>query len=174
MYNPYYYYSPTHIEVDKWVWIVALVVGGAIALTLGILELVGTWKTFKKAGLRGWEALIPFYNTYCMVRIAGLELWWFVIMMAMTVVSMTVTSGWDMNGEYYNHDGAWAVGIAVLVLVGAINFRIAKSFGRSKGFAVGMTLLPFVFWMILGTGKDKYAGPAGPYVMKPIAAKGKK
>lgn len=63
-------------------------IGGSIilALILGILViaylifyLVCLWKLFKKAGKNGWEAIIPFYSTYVLVEIAGLNWWYFLI-----------------------------------------------------------------------------------------------
>ena len=31
-----------------------------------VLQLVGSWFTFKKMGMPGWKGLIPFYSTYCL------------------------------------------------------------------------------------------------------------
>jgi hypothetical protein len=39
---------------------------------------------------------------------------------------------------------------------------IAKSFGKGGGFTVGLLLLPFVFFPILGFGSARYLGPGGP------------
>ena len=44
-----------------------------IALAIIVLYVIGTWKLFKKAGKQGWEALIPFYSTYVLVEISGLN-----------------------------------------------------------------------------------------------------
>jgi hypothetical protein len=49
------------------------------------------------------------------------------------------------------------VGIVVSVLV---ILDLAKSFGQSVGFAVGMLLLPFVFMPMLAFGDARYRGPA--------------
>jgi hypothetical protein len=38
---------------------------------------------------------------------------------------------------------------------------LAKSFGKSEGFTVGLVLVPFIFLPILGFGEAKYEGPAG-------------
>ena len=29
---------------------------------------IGLYGMFKKAGIEGWKALVPFYNTWCMVE----------------------------------------------------------------------------------------------------------
>ena len=39
-----------------------------------------------------------------------------------------------------------------------INIELAKKFGQSAGFAVGLILLPIIFYPILGFGGAKYTG----------------
>ncbi|MDB4921606.1 signal peptidase I [Mucilaginibacter sp.] len=41
-----------------------------------VLLLTGCWKLFQKAGRAGWEALIPFYSTYIMLKLTGRPAWW--------------------------------------------------------------------------------------------------
>ena len=62
---------------------------------------------------------------------------------------------------------SWGISAAVLALYFAVNYKIAKSFGKTTGFAVGLTLLPPIFWMMLGASNNiKYLGPDGPYKIK--------
>ena len=44
-----------------------------------VLVIAGTWKTFVKAGKPGWGAIIPFYNTYLMIKVAGRPGWWLIL-----------------------------------------------------------------------------------------------
>ena len=37
-----------------------------------------------------------------------------------------------------------------------INFNIAKKFNKHYGYAIGLTLLPYVFYPILGFGKNEF------------------
>ena len=53
----------------------------AIWLLVGLLVLVGIWKTFAKAGQPGWASIIPIYNMIVMLEIAGKPLWWFVLLL---------------------------------------------------------------------------------------------
>ena len=41
-----------------------------IAFAVGILQIIATWKLYRKAGEKGWAAIVPFYNLYVMVKIA--------------------------------------------------------------------------------------------------------
>jgi hypothetical protein len=38
---------------------------------------------------------------------------------------------------------------------------LSKSFGQNEGFTVGLLLLPFIFFPLLGFGNYAYLGPAG-------------
>ena len=41
--------------------------------------IVANWKLFTKAGVEGWKAIIPYYNTYVMCQIAGTNIIWFIL-----------------------------------------------------------------------------------------------
>src|SRR5215475_7371788 len=46
-----------------------------------ILVLAGWWKLFVKAGHPGWACLIPFYNIYILLKIAGRPGWWLLLLL---------------------------------------------------------------------------------------------
>ena len=48
-----------------------------IAATLGWH--IGLYGMFKKAGISPWKALVPFFNTWCMVQKMKLHKGWFVL-----------------------------------------------------------------------------------------------
>jgi hypothetical protein len=50
------------------------------------------------------------------------------------------------------------VNFAALILVA---ISLAKSFGKTTGFGLGLAFLGFVFYPILGFGSAQYMGPAG-------------
>ena len=50
-----------------------------IGLIILILHIIGLAKLFIKAGKPGWAAIIPFYNSYVLVEIAGLNWWYFLL-----------------------------------------------------------------------------------------------
>lgn len=87
------------------------------------------WKVFEKAGQPGWAILVPFYNVIIMCRIAK-KPWWWMLLMCIPYVGL-VWSIWATN-------------------------RMAKAFGKSEGFTVGLLLLGFVFWPILAWGDAEY------------------
>ena len=102
-----------------------------IGLALSILMIVAMWKVFVKAGRPGWAVLIPIYNTYVFLKIAGKPGWWLI----------------------------WFF-IPLLNLVFGIiaTVAFAQSFGKGAGFAVGLIFLPIIFIPILAFGEAQYAG----------------
>ena len=58
-----------------------------IGLILAVIQLIGKWEIFKKAGRKGWEAIIPLYSTWIlMTEVAKLNWWWFLILDRKSVV----------------------------------------------------------------------------------------
>lgn len=107
-----------------------------IWLAVVVLVVAGTWKAYSKAGKPGWAAIVPIYNMIVLLEIVGRPLWWIVLLLV----------------PFVN------VVIALLLLL-----DVAKSFGKSAGFGLGLFFLGPIFWPILGFGSATYRGPAaGP------------
>ncbi len=104
-----------------------------IYLVIIIVVIAGFWKMFTKAGQPGWAAIIPIYNSYIMCKIAGRPGWWVILLLI----------------PYLN-----------LIFWIILMVDLAKSFGKSIAFAVGMILLSFIFIPILGFGDAEYQGPS--------------
>lgn len=139
---------------------VVLVIG-LIALAFLVVYIIGLWKLFKKAGKNGWEAIVPFYNTWVLVEIAGLNWWYFLIAISGTILSFV---GIDSLGTLTTLAGA------------AVNFfifyNLAKRMKKSE-VAYGVLAIFFapIMAMILGFSKDKYdssikVSPNGPIESK--------
>ena len=95
-----------------------------------VLIYIGSlWKIFEKAGRKKWEGFIPVYNLYVWLKIIK-KPWWWMLLMCIPYVGL-VWSIWATN-------------------------RMAKAFGKSEGFTVGLLLLGFVFWPILAWGDAEY------------------
>lgn len=101
-------------------------------LAFMVIMIASLWKIYVKAGQPGWACLVPIYNQYILVdKILQKPIWWLVLML------LPCTAGiW-----------AWVVYI-----------ELAKRFGKGPGFGIGMVLLPFVFFPMLGFGKAQYDG----------------
>lgn len=109
-------------------------VGGSILyLALAVLSIAGLWKMFEKAGKPGWAAIVPIYNLIVLLEIVGKPTIWILWLIIPCVNFVFII---------------WLVNL------------LSKSFGKSEGYTVGMILLPFVFYPLLGFGDAKYMGPS--------------
>ena len=49
-------------------------------LAIQLLHFLGTWKLYKKAGKKAWEALIPIYNGIILMKIINRPKWWITLL----------------------------------------------------------------------------------------------
>jgi len=103
-----------------------------IFIAIFLFEIIAVWKVFAKAGRGGWECLIPIWSAYVLLKIAGKPGWWLLLLLIPLV----------------------NVVIGIMVLI-----DLAKAFGKGTGFGVGLALLAFIFYPILGFGDAKYTKP---------------
>ena len=120
-------------EVASLIALGILLVIWFFSLICAVIKIVGLWKVFKKAGRGGWEAIIPIYSDWELYEITGYQGW-------LSLLVLIPIFG----------------GIVRFVFQILAKIRLAKSFGKSDGFAVGLILLEVVFYPILGFDKSKY------------------
>jgi hypothetical protein len=99
-----------------------------MSLIYGML-IAGMWRVFEKAGKPGWAAIVPIYNAWLMVEIAKKPVSWFILLLIPCVGAI----------------------FGILLCI-----EIAKVFGQSAGYGVGLALLGPVFFPMLGFGAAKY------------------
>ena len=125
-----------------------------------IIDVIGMFKVFEKCGLEGWKAIIPFYNDYVFAE----KVWvpnyvlclWIACIVNWVIVSPISHSG-GFIGILFSLVG-FILSIFIIVVRGRFCYWIAKSFGYGAGFAVGLFILPCIFYLILGFGDAQYRG----------------
>ena len=100
-----------------------------IYLVIMVAVIIGMWKMFVKAGEYGWAALIPLYNLWVLNRIGGKEWYWFI---------------------------GYFIPLVGFILILLLSIAVAKRFGMPLIYGVGVFLLPFIFYPILGFGDARY------------------
>lgn len=116
--------------------ILSVLFGGALFLfwlAMMAVAILAAWRLFTKAGKPGWAAIVPIYNAIVMLEIIGRPLW-FLILFFIPLVNI----------------------IAAIV----VWLDLAKSFGRSTAFGIGLIFLTPIFLLILAFGDARYLGPA--------------
>ena len=111
--------------------VAGVVVGMLFYAVLILGTVIGMWAAFAKAGKPGWAAIVPIYNLIVLCELAGKPGWW-----ALLCIIPCVN----------------------LVFLFLIMMGVAKAFGRDIGTAIGLFLLGFIFWPMLGFGDAKYQG----------------
>lgn len=120
------------------------VILGIILLAAAIVGIIACWKLYVKAGKKGWESIVPFYSYWVLIEIAGLNWWWFLLIIATNIVSLLGIDGLSS--------------IASLVSTFAsfnCYYNIAKKFNKTTGTAVCAGIFSFIFIMIFGFSKNE-------------------
>jgi hypothetical protein len=115
---------------------IGAVIGVIIYLVIIVLLIASQWKIYTKAGKPGWACLVPIYNIIVLLEIIGKPWWWW-LMFLIPLVNI----------------------VFAIMMVNLL----AKSFGKTEGFTVGLILLPIIFYPILGFGDAQYKGGVAGY-----------
>ena len=131
-----------------------------ISLAVMIISIVAMCKILEKANEPGWKSLIPVYNAYMLFKIAWkTSMFWAMLALGLGVPVLMVIM--------LTLDGVAAIApllilaavIAAMVIAIILQVKLAKAFGKSGAFAVGLILLGFIFQCILAFGSAEYTGP---------------
>jgi hypothetical protein len=107
------------------------VVGYLFYIALIAFGIFVQWRLFTKAGKPGWASIVPIYNIIVLLEIVG-KPWWYLLLLFIPIVNIV---------------------ILVMVMI-----DLAKVFGKSSGFAVGLIFLSIIFMAILAFGDARYVG----------------
>ena len=103
-----------------------------------MIFLIAGWRIFSRAGRPGWAVLIPLYNLYVYTQIIKRPRWWMLLYFSVLI--------------------PFAGPLVALLLSLLDSMRLAKAFGKSNGFGVGLALLGPIFLPMLAFGNAKYDG----------------
>ena len=107
-----------------------------VTILIVLVFIIASWRLFSKAGKPGWAIIIPFYNLYIYTQIIQRPGWWILLYFSIAIP---------------------AVGALALVFLSIVDqLRLAKVFGRSAGFGVGLILLGWIFFPILAFSGSQY------------------
>ena len=127
--------------------ILTIVVIAIIALIVGIVTLIANYKLFKKMGIDGWKSLIPMVKDYLQMEATGVNQKWLLIVCFGGLMCLVPILGWF----------AYLAAFIYFTIIYCVS--LARSFGKSDAFAVGLILLNPIFVCILAFGSSKYVGP---------------
>ncbi len=117
-----------------------------VTLIFFLASLAGLWKIFRKAGYKGWEAIVPLYNAYIWLKVIDKPVWWliFVLLPFINVFSLLLMVVETLKCFRKNGLGEQALGV----------------------------LFPFLFLPYLGFAKNEaYTHPSRLPVIKKSASR---
>lgn len=100
-----------------------------IFLLFVIIAMEAQWKIYKKAGKEGWATLVPIYNIVVLLEIVEKPVWWILFLMI--------------------------PGVNIIFAIWITNL-LSKRFGKEESYTIGLLILPFVFYPMLGLSKVEY------------------
>ena len=129
-----------------------------------VLAIVFLWKIFEKAGEKGWEALIPVYNTYILFKIAWKEKYfWILCLFVFTMFFGALLMGINPSNLVLGGFGDIIIigsCVGMLVIYFSLLSKICNSFNKGGLFMLGLIFLNIIFFGILAFDKSKYVGPS--------------
>lgn len=134
-------------------------------LVFFVVIIAAYWRIFQKLGRKGWECLIPIYNSAVMFK----EIWnvkWFWVQLLSMMAIITSYFSIFLRLLAQNFPGlpfqGMRIGVMlviftfsyiVLIAINAkFSYELSKKFGQDKLFAVGLFFVPTIFYLILGFG----------------------
>ena len=131
-----------------------------------VLRIAAYWQLFGKAKEPEWAVFVPFLNVYKAYKISIGKMWfWFwlvgnvVLSFLLTVENQMLDSPLYDSGQFDGYLSVMDTCCAILLIILTVltivqRVKLAKAFGASGGFAVGLVLIPDLFLLILGFGKQ--------------------
>lgn len=147
-----------------------------IQFVMRILMIIGMWLMFEKAGEHGWGSIIPIYRGYLLFKTAGIKNWFWGNLAASLVyeicliVSMVYFFAYFIASIFggasdFAEEGVTAfmgglfifgciAGLVCFIISIYRGIKMAQAFNLGGGWAVGIILLPWLFYMIMGVSKN--------------------
>ncbi|MCH5166823.1 MAG: hypothetical protein J1F35_02925 [Erysipelotrichales bacterium] len=136
--------SLTGLLVGLGIFLVILVL---IVIAVAVVCLIGNYKFYTKAGVEGWKAIIPFYNTWVLVEIAGLNWYWFLLIIAQSIFA--IVSGIIPFLGYFT----WVAYLAMIIGNVALFINLSKKLHKDTGWVVCGVIFGSIVTAIAGFDK---------------------
>lgn len=119
----------------------------AILIAWLVFYIIGMWKLYQKMGNAGWECIVPVYSTWVLVKNAGLNVYWFVIITASSIVSF-----------FSNDSGLILLCSAATIITNiCIYYNLSKKFNKDTNWLVLAVIFSGIVLPITGYSKtDEY------------------
>lgn len=145
----------TEFEVSVEVINIISVVSAILSFGIILMIVIAEWHLLKKAGEKGWKALIPFYNLFVTHPLIGMSHIWFITDIILWSTDLLLTYIVDTPELFSYSVTLVALGFTIISAVIYIS-KLGIAFGKTNGFMVGIFFLPFIYLPIMAFDRSVY------------------
>ena len=102
-------------------------------IIIGIILIIANWKLYAKIGLPGWYSIIPIFSLWTLYEKLNIKPYF-------SLVAFIPFIG----------------GLIALIITIFAMIRLARGFGKSDSYAIGILILAFIFVPMLAFGKSTW------------------
>lgn len=123
-----------------------------------VISVIGLAKMFEKAGVAGWKAWIPVYNTYILYKITwDKNVFWAILIGHIGAIVLAAISGYTSVFVSVLLMVILLILYLVLIVIEITAlYNISKAYGHGVGFTIGLLFVPIIFYIIIGYGTSEY------------------
>ena len=176
-------FTSAEIATNQWFCLISIL----LSLAATVLVLVSRRRIFKKLGLPGWKGIIPIYGDYTLFKNRWkVKPFWALMISNFVYYGGIILTGFVMSNNlsavtafstieeiksffipYIVIYGLSALAYAIIsmVITIALNYRLSETFEHGFWFALGLTILPFVFYPLLAFAKKQETRKKRPLQM---------
>jgi signal peptidase I len=92
-------------------------------LIIQVIHFLGTWKLYKKAGKKSWQAIVPIYNAVVLMRIINRPVWWVILLFIPIINLLMFPVIWVETSRSFGKNKSLDT-ILSIVLLGFYNFYL--------------------------------------------------
>ncbi len=127
-------------------------------LLVQVIHFLGTWKLYKKAGRKAWEAIIPIYNAFILMKIINRPWWWVILLFIPIVNLLMFPIIWVETVRSFNRHSTADTWLAFLTLgfyIYYVNYALEVSYIEDRSLkprsAAGEWVSSILFAIIAAT-----------------------
>ncbi len=124
-----------------------------IATTWTVLEIIGNWLLFRKAGKKGWHSIIPILNLY-----DEYDICWKGYKGIVCLIMVYLLSAFAGADDVVLVVIAAVAGIWYLSLTFRQSIKLARAFGKGTGYGIFLFIFDRLGRIVLGLGRAEYVG----------------
>ena len=147
-YSSTYQYGPTATDAAVAASVLATLMLVTLIFSIGayVIMALGLMRIFKKAGVEGWIAWVPFYNNWKLLEIGGQQGFWAVLAI---IPFVNIVS-------------------AIFIIIAM--YHVGLKLGKSGVFVLLAIFLPLIWVLILGFDSSKWQDKEAEQPAQPAVA----